>query len=241
MKKTGSRYILFIVFLIFGIVVAVQIKSTLLAKKALASNKLSVEMLKEQLAREKTTIEELKAAIDENLAMRNEIIREYVEKQDDDRLSKEWELIRLHTGLVDVKGPGIIIELDDAPAMQPDAEPSWFIIHDQDIKFILNDLKYAGAQAIAINGERIVPMSDQTCAGPTILINDNRYSVPYIIEAIGDPDELYEMMINSRTIAEMMQFDIRIEITKAKEIKMSKFSGADKLGRYISGLEVVEK
>jgi uncharacterized protein YlxW (UPF0749 family) len=241
MKKTGSRYILLIVFLIFGIVVAVQIKSTLLARKASASNKLSVEMLKEQLAKKNTEIEELKAAIDENLAIRNDIIREYVERQDDDRLRKEWELIRLHTGLVDVKGPGIIIKLDDAPAMQPDAEPGWFIIHDQDIKFILNDLKYAGAQAIAINGERIVPMSNQTCAGPTILINDNRYSVPYIIEAIGDPDELYETMINNKTIIEMMQFDIRIEITKAKEIKLSKFSGADKLDRYISGLEVVEK
>ncbi|MGI6669433.1 MAG: DUF881 domain-containing protein [Acetivibrionales bacterium] len=241
MKKTGSRHILFIVFLIFGIVVAVQAKSTLLAKKVSASNKLSVEMLKEQLAREKTAIEELRAAIDENLAMRNEIIREYVEQQDDVRLREEWELIRVHTGLVDVKGPGIVIELDDAPEMQPDADPGWFIVHDQQIKTILNDLKIAGAQAIAINGERIVPMSDQVCAGPTILINDNRYSVPYIIEAIGNPDELYEMMMNSRTIAEMMLFDIRIEIKKAKEIKLPKFSGSDKLDRYISALEVVEK
>ena len=198
-------------------------------------------MLKEQLAREKTSIEELKAAIDENMAIRNEIIKEYVERQDDDRLRKEWELIRVHTGLVDVKGPGIIIELDDAAEMEPDEDPYWFIVHDQHIKLILNDLKIAGAQAIAINGERIVPMSDQTCAGPTILINDNRYSVPYIIEAIGNPDELYEMMMNSDTIAEMMLFDIRIEIKKAKEITLPKFSGADKLDRYISGLEVVEK
>lgn len=232
---------MFIVFLVLGIVVAVQIKSTLSARKASASSKLSVEMLKEQLTREKTSIEELKAAIDENLAMRNEIIREYVEQQDDDRLRKEWELIRVHTGLVDVKGPGIVIELDDAPEMHPDGDPYWFIVHDQQIKLILNDLKIAGAQAIAINGERIVPMSDQTCAGPTIIINDNRYSVPYVIEAIGNPDELYEMMMNSRTIAEMMLFDIRVEIKKVKEITLPKFSGADKLDRYISGLEVVEK
>lgn len=241
MKKTGSRHILFIVFLVFGIVVAVQVKSTLFAKKASTLNKLSVETLKEQLAQEKADIEGLKAAIDENLAMRNEFIREYVEQQDDDRLSKEWELIRVHTGLVDVKGPGIVIELDDAQEMHPDGDPGWFIVHDQQIKLILNDLKIAGAQAIAINGERIVPMSDQVCAGPTILINDNRYSVPYIIEAIGNPDELYDMMMNSRTIAEMMLFDIRVEIKKAKEIKLPKFSGADKLDRYISGLEVVEK
>ena len=68
--------------------------------------------------------------------------------------------------------------------------PSWFIIHDYDIRTILNELKTAGAQAIAINGERVVPMSEQICVGPTIIINDNRYPVPYIIEAIGEPDGL---------------------------------------------------
>ena len=105
---------------------------------------------------------------------------------------------------------------------------------------MLNDLA-AGAQAIAINGERVVPMSEQICAGPTIIMNGNRYPVPYVIEAIGDPDALYEAISYSYKVAELREFNILVDIKKSNKIRISKFSGADKLDRYISGLEVVSK
>ena len=241
MKKNGNRIIMFVVFMIFGIVIAVQFKNTMTVKKAAVSNKYNVETLKAQLAKVQGETEELKKTIDENIVMKNEIIWEYVSQQNDDQLEKQWESIKLHTGIVGVKGPGITIRLDDAPARQPDMPLSLLIIHDQDIKVILNDLKKAGAQAIAVNGERVVPMSEQVCAGPTILINGNRHPVPYIIEAIGDPDELYEHISSSSRIVNMTEFDIRVEIAKSKEIVLPKFSNADKLDRYISGLEVAEK
>jgi len=241
MNKPGSKYILILVFIIFGIVIAVQFKSTLYSKRITASNRFSVDTLKEQLTKEKAEVSELKVAIDENLAMRNELIREYLDQQNDDLAKSEWEMIKLNTGLVGVKGPGITIRLDDAPARQPETPLSWLIIHDMDIKVILNELKIAGAQAIAINGERVVPMSEQVCAGPTILINGNRHPVPYLIEVIGDPDILYESITTSSRIAEMTEFKIRVDVKKMKEIKLPKFSGADRLSRYLSGLEVVTK
>lgn len=241
MKKTESQYIFFIVFLIFGIVVSMQLKSTLSVKKQTASNTLNLVMLKEQLAKVQKETAELKIAIDENLVIRNEIIKAYIEQQDDFLLASDWEKIKLSTGLVDVKGPGITIKLDDALVRQPEYEVNWQIIHDEDIEVILNDLKKAGAQAITINGERVVPMSEQLCAGPTIKINDNRYSVPYYIEVIGDPDMLYESISTSSRIADMMIFNIRVEIKKSKELTLSKFSGSDKLDRYISGMEVTKE
>jgi len=241
MKKHGSQYILLIVFIIFGVVLAVQTKSTLNTKKLAAAKTYSADALKAQLVEEQAETDALKKAIDENVAAKNEIIKEYVLQQNDDQLAKDWEKVMLSADLVDVKGPGITIKLDDAPARQPDTPLSWQIIHDQDIRIILNDLKKAGVQAISINGERVAPMSEQVCAGPTILINGNRHPVPYIIEAIGDPDTLYNSIVNSSRIAEMTEFNIRVEITKSKELKLSKFSGADKLDKYISGLEVVEK
>lgn len=241
MKKNGNRIILFVVFLIFGIVIAMQFKNTMTVKRTAVSNKFSVETLKTKLAKVQEETDELKKAIDENIAIKNEFIREYVTQQNDGQLEEQWESIKLHTGIVGVKGPGIVIRLDDAPARQPDTPLKLLIIHDSDIKAILNDLKKAGAQAIAVNGERVVPMSEQVCAGPTILINGNRYPVPYVIEAIGNPDELYDSISSSSRIANMTEFDIRIEITKSKEIVLPKFSSSDKLDRYISGLEVVEK
>jgi len=240
MKISGKSVILFIVFLIFGVVLSVQYKNAMAAKKAASSGKYTVEMLKEQLTTVMMETEELKRAIDENVEIKNKFIMEYVTQQNDNQLEKEWESLKLLTGIVGVKGPGITVKLDDAPAREPDMPLELLIIHDHDIKVILNELKKAGAQAIAVNGERIVPMSEQVCAGPTILINGNRHPVPYIIEAIGNPDELYDSMVNSSRIASMIEVNIRVEITKSKEIVLPKFSSADKLDRYISGLEVVE-
>jgi uncharacterized protein YlxW (UPF0749 family) len=241
MKKPASRYILFMVFILLGTVMAWQLKSTLNARRATASGALNSNILKEQITELKREIDGLRAAIDENVALQNDIIREYIALQNDDQMSREWEIIKLHTGLVGVEGPGITVTLDDAPAREPDMPSSWFIIHDHDIRTILNDLKKAGAQAIAINGERVVPMSEQICAGPTILINGNRYPVPYVIEAIGDPYALYEAMDISYKVAELREFNIQVDIKKAESIRISKFSGTDKLDRYISGLEVVGK
>ena len=237
----ASRYILFIVFILLGMVTAWQLISTLNARKATASSALNANILREQIAELRLEIDQLRTAIDENIALQNDIIKEYIALQNDDQLSREWEIIKLHTGLVGVEGAGITITLDDAPVREPGMPPSWFIIHDYDIRTILNELKTAGAQAIAINGERVVPMSEQICAGPTIIINDNRYPVPYIIEAIGEPDGLYEAMSTSNKVAELKEFNILVDIKKSDKIRISKFSGADKLDRYISGLEVVEK
>jgi uncharacterized protein YlxW (UPF0749 family) len=241
MKKNGSQHILFVVFMLLGIVIALQAKNTMAVKKAAANSGFNADKLREQISVVKKETEEYRKAIDENLVMRNDIIREYLETQSDDQLAKEWEMIKLNTGLSGVRGPGIRIKLDDAPARQDDTPVDFLIIHDQDIKVILNDLKKAGAQAIAINGERIVPMSEQVCAGPTIRINGNRHPVPYVIEAIGDPDVLYQSMMESSRIEDMTEFDVLVEISKSKEIVLPKFSSADKLDRYITGLEVSEK
>jgi uncharacterized protein YlxW (UPF0749 family) len=236
-----SKYILMAIFIVFGVVLAVQFKSTLYAKNQTALNSLGAEKLVAQLAAEKKEVEKLNKAIDENVAKREEYIKEYMERNYDGSTQKERENAKFVAGLVDVKGPGIIIKLDDAAVRKENTPLNWLIIHDQDIKIILNDLKEAGAQAISINGERVVAMSEQICAGPTILINGNRYPVPYVINAIGDPGTLYESMSKSPRIAELVEYNIRVEMTKAKELMIPKFSGGINLERFISGLEVSNK
>jgi uncharacterized protein YlxW (UPF0749 family) len=241
MHKRESRIILSIILFILGIALALQFKSTLYAKHQNSSNALNAEKLMAQLVNERKETDALKAAIDENLKVQDEIINAYYKQGNDYQLSSDLDYIKLVAGLVDVSGPGITIKLDDAPVRQPDTPVNWLIIHDEDIKIILNELKSAGAQAISVNGERVMPMSEQVCAGPNILINGNKYPVPYIINAIGDPDLLYESISRSERIAEMMQFKIRVEITKSREILIPKYSGSADLQKQISGLEEVGK
>lgn len=241
MKRAERNVIFLLIFMIFGAVIALQFKSTLYAKKLSASDTLSAEILMGQIAEEQKAVDELKLTIDGNITQRDKFIKEYIDRNMDIETAGEWDKVKLKAGFTDVGGPGISIKLDDASARRDDLPLNWLIIHDQDIKIILNELKKSGAEAISINGERVAAMSEQVCAGPTILINGNRYSVPYYIEAIGDPDLLYSNITKSARIAEMMEYDIRVEITKVKEIKINKFSGIDHVNSLISGLEEYSK
>jgi uncharacterized protein YlxW (UPF0749 family) len=239
MKRVSNKNIvLLLVFMVLGIVLAVQLRSTLYSKNQAAAQSMSLDDLLEQIAAETNEIERIRKEIEENLTLKENYILSYIESEGSQPLPDNRLEVLSKAGLTDVKGPGITIRLDDAPARKEGTPVDWLIIHDQDIKIILNELKKAGAQAISINGERVVATSEQICAGPTILINGSRYPVPYVINAIGDPDVLFENISMSDRIAEMVEYDIRVEIAKSKEIIIPKFIGGASIDMYLTGLEV---
>ena len=115
-------------------------------------------------------------------------------------LSKDLMNAQAFAGLTDVKGPGIIVTLSDSKkpfANMPSGfsnMPSGFappnLIHNTDIDAVLNELKSSGAEAISVNGQRIVAVSPVRCVGPTILVNFTATASPFVIKAIGDPQTL---------------------------------------------------
>lgn len=241
MKLKDKKFVFLVTFLILGILLSLQFRSTLSASKEKASKRLDIKEIINQIEEEKKIESELRERIEANIKQREDFIKAYFESRDDNDLKSQWESIRLKAGLTNVKGPGIIIKLDDADSKQ-EGNPQNLIIHDQDIRIILNELKKAGAQAISINEERIVAMSEQICAGPTILINKNRYTVPFEIKAIGYPDVLYNNIVNCDRIALMIQDGIRVDIKKNDEVFIPKYRDIDDddLVNSISGLEVVK-
>ncbi len=107
-------------------------------------------------------------------------------------LSEDIKYNKLHSGRVSLEGPGITIKMYDNP------DERWLgfdlnddIIHDVDILNIINDLRIAGAEAISVNGERVLSTSEIQCAGPTIRINGRSSATPFVIKAIGDPKLLF--------------------------------------------------
>jgi len=235
MGNSDKKFILLLAFIILGILVAVQFRSTVFANREKSRDFYDIQVLTESIKKATETGEELRKEIDEYLSKNENLIRDYIKDQNDNNLRREWDEVMLKAGLTDVKGRGVIIQLDDAKYREIE-DKSWLLVHDQDVKIILNDLKKAGAQAISINGERLTPVSEQVCAGPTILVNQNRYSVPYIINAIGDPDVLYDSMLNSERIILLKEYGIKVEIKKSDEVVVPKFKG--KPENYITGLEV---
>ena len=113
MKKPASRYILFMVFILLGTVMAWQLKSTLNARRATASGALNSNILKEQITELKREIDGLRAAIDENVALQNDIIREYIALQNDDQMSRNGDHQAAHRPCGGRRA-GITVTLDDA-------------------------------------------------------------------------------------------------------------------------------
>ena len=90
-----------------------------------------------------------------------------------------------------LEGEGIIIKLDDSLLEKKSGEDqNLYVVHDDDILRVINELKAAGAEALSINGQRLTATSEIRCAGPTISVNNVRSSAPYEIAAIGDKKSL---------------------------------------------------
>lgn len=87
-----------------------------------------------------------------------------------------------------VEGPGVVVTMDDSPSSRaPSGDPNDLVVHEQDIQTVVNALWSAGAEAIAVNGERLSSISAVRCAGNTLLLHGTLHSPPYEIVAVGDP------------------------------------------------------
>lgn len=94
-------------------------------------------------------------------------------------------------GLSEVTGPGVIITVADSDLDANSViNPNDLIIHDIDILKIVNELKNAGAEAIAVNNQRVVLTTSIICGGNIINVNGERIGSPFEIKAIGLPESL---------------------------------------------------
>jgi uncharacterized protein YlxW (UPF0749 family) len=94
---------------------------------------------------------------------------------------RESELGRatLAAGLVRMRGPGMKVTLDDSPLDEaPTGDINDLVIHSQDVQAAVNAVWRAGAEAVAINGQRLVSTSAVLCVGNTLLLNGTVHSPP---------------------------------------------------------------
>lgn len=92
-------------------------------------------------------------------------------------------------GVTRVRGPGLRVTFSDAAAGCAVSEEDCRI-QDRDIQMAVNALFAAGAEAVGVNGERIIATSAVRRAGRQILVNYRVLTAPYVVEAIGNPDRL---------------------------------------------------
>ncbi|WP_433608762.1 DUF881 domain-containing protein [Prescottella agglutinans] len=117
-------------------------------------------------------------------------------------------------GLTPLSGPGIVVTLTDAPRdadgkYPAGASPDDLVVHQQDVQSVLNALWTGGAEAIAMQDQRIVNTSAPRCIGNTLLLHGRTYSPPYVVTAIGDPARLAATLANEPGIKVFKQYAVR--------------------------------
>lgn len=145
-------------------------------------------------------------------------------------LSQELEKRKMEAGMVSAEGPGLVVVLSDSTKQPAPGEDNYFyIIHDVDLHQLVTELWAAGAEAISINGERLVTNTAIRCVGPTVLVNTVRLAPPYIVHVIGEPVILEASLKMQGGFLNVMAASIRqgvtVEIVRKPLVSVPAFQG----------------
>ncbi len=132
-----------------------------------------------------------------------------------DRVTK----LEAPTGLTGLHGPGLRVTLTDAPrTVEPEGvDPNLLVVHQQDIQAFVNALWAGGAEAISLQGQRLISTTGIRCVGNTVLLDGVPYSPPYVIEAIGGTAAMANELARSpettsyRVYVERFQLGLSVE------------------------------
>ena len=137
----------------------------------------------------------------------------------------DLEAARMMAGVVPVEGPGIVVTMQDSQNAANSPDVTNYIVHERDVRLVVNELRAAGAEAISINGQRLVSNSAIRCVGPTIIVNGIKSAAPFVISAIGDPNTLENALKLPGGVLQTLQDFVQIEVTKKEHVQLPAFVG----------------
>lgn len=141
-------------------------------------------------------------------------------------LQTEVEQLELVAGLTEVEGPGVMVAMRDSAAANMTGDEQDYIIHDNDLLTVINDLRDAGAEAISLNGERLLATSEVRCAGAVVIVNGRRYAAPFVFNAIGDSATLYNALTMRGGVVDVLgQWKIEVKVTPSEKLTVPKYNG----------------
>ncbi len=142
-------------------------------------------------------------------------------------LSKTLEEYNSLLGYSELVGPGVVITLKDG-------EENSFsdnVVHDGDILEVINALRNADAEAISVNGQRIINSTEITCVGNVIKINGKKIGAPFVISAIGPSLYLYSSIKMPRGYLSLLEdAGVQVDVKQVEKdtIVIPKYEGVYK-------------
>ena len=147
------------------------------------------------------------------------------------QLSARIRAAELASGAAAVAGPGLVVTLNDAPSGKGTTRNR---VLDRDLQGVVNALWAAGAEAVAVNGQRLTASSAIRQAGDAILVNFTPVTAPYRVEAIGDPVSVETEFAGSRSAGQMRSYSqlygLRFDYSRQNSLRLP--AAAEETLRY---------
>ncbi len=216
------------VSLVLGLVLSLQFKSVLRTKTNDSAQLARAEQLQLELTAEQ---EKNEALYNQLMQYKEELAQLRIQAEEtggvSDMFAERLRQMELLAGVTDVSGQGVTVTLrDNGKTNAGAAQTSAFAIHEEDLLRVLNELCDAGAEAISLNGERLIATSSVKCTGGSVTVNGVKYSAPYTISAIGSSDVLERALLQKQGAVEVLrQWGIEVEVKKERSITIAGYVG----------------
>jgi len=165
-----------------------------------------IEDRSQRIGEQRETARELRRQID-SLSITDE---DKGSKDRQERINK----LKDTTGLSEVVGPGVRVTLTDAPRSVdiPGLDPNVLVVHQQDLQGFVNALWAGGAEAVTMQGQRLISTTGVKCVGSTVVLDGVPYAPPYVIEAVGDVSALNYSLSTSHAANTYADYAERYEL-----------------------------
>ena len=226
MKKKQVAITLGIMCFLLIIAICVQLK-TMSSANSTVSQTLSDNELRDEVLRMKERYDNAFADLG-NAQKELEKVRQEATQDNGTAEAKEQELKEnnMLLGNTDVTGEGVEVFLEDATTTDNNLNASLQIIHFDDLQWVINELRNAGAEAIEVNGQRIINTTAITCEGNIIKVNGEKIGSPFTIKAIGSQNLLYGALERAGSwLDEIRNAGNTAEVKKLDNITIVKYSG----------------
>lgn len=227
-RKTSPALFLVLALLGFLLVTAARTASATRVAEAPRKERL-ISLIQERRGQ----IDDLDDAVKD---LRGQLRKEESARSRNDRASTDRARVAARlaaqAGASAITGPGLRVKASDAETIPDDVEEAGaYRISDTDLQLLVNALWSAGAEAIALNGNRIVATTSIRAAGETVVVNFRPLSPPYRLEAVGaDRDAFAQTEIARRMRRWRTLFGLGFSTSEVDKLEIEPFTGRVGIG-----------
>ncbi len=214
MIKRHYSLALTVTCVILGVIIGVQV-NTVKQQKMTTEN--------QRLSEATAALNQMQAERDA-LLKQNEALEKTLKEYQEGNFGEEMEQLLVFAGLTEVGGSGVTVTMNDSSS-RGGGDMNAYLVHAEDLLSVVNELYAAGAEAVSINGQRMVGKSAITCAGSIVMVNNVRVAAPFEIKAVGDPDVMHSALhFPGGVVDNLSPWGIEINVRKESMIKVPAYT-----------------